>query len=414
MPVKLIPPSKSPNYTIRGTYLRIYVERTTGTPDKKRASKVLQKIKRAIERGEFAATKEPAVEASRPPTFADAALAYLRAGGEGKYISAIIEMTGEHALRDKLLTDIDQIAIDNAAAALYPGAPATTTNRQFYTPISSVLKRAGIDSKIKRPKGWRGSKATEWLEPEQAFPLIDAAYELEPEFGLFCITLLYTGMRLGDPIKAKLRDLKLGEALLYVPDTKNGEPRPVYLPPVVVQAFRAQSPRMARPRKVSGVALANGAAGQSRRDAGVPFLDRSPDERLFRFHIGGRLRKMLALAMKRAGLKFPPRQGGFHIFCHTYGTWMTRYGNLDTYGLTRTGRWKDPDSADRVPILCRVPKSGQNPGNCQGPTENMHDINGMIVPSHGRGPRFDPLCVHHYRSAVFDLQPISLRDAIAG
>lgn len=32
---------------------------------------------------------------------------------------------------------------------------------------------------------------------------------------------------------------------------------------------------------------------------------------------------------------------------HTYGTWMHSYGGLDTYGLTRTGRWKDPDSVDR-------------------------------------------------------------------
>jgi integrase len=348
MPLKLIPPrpGKTPNYTLRGTYLRVYVERTTGTPDKQRATQVLKDVKQSIERGEYAVKAEP-VEAPRPPTFADAALAYLRAGGEGKYISPIIEATGEHALRDKPLTEIDQMAIDNAANALYPNAPATTTNRQFYTPVSAVLKRAGIEREIKRPKGWRGSKATEWLEPEQAFPLIDACYEIEPEFGLFCLTLLYTGMRLGDPIKSKLRDLKLGEALLYVPDTKNGEPRPVHLPPVLVQAFRDQPPRMARPRKEPGVALANGAAGHSRRDAGVPFLDRSPDEKLFRFHIGGRLRKMLALAMKKAGLKFARRQGGFHLFCHTYGTWMTRYGDLDTYGLVRTKRWKDPASADR-------------------------------------------------------------------
>jgi hypothetical protein len=26
---------------------------------------------------------------------------------------------------------------------------------------------------------------------------------------------------------------------------------------------------------------------------------------------------------------------------------MHNYAGLDTYGLTRTGRWKDPDSADR-------------------------------------------------------------------
>ena len=96
-----------------------------------------------------------------------------------------------------------------------------------------------------------------------------------------------------------------------------------------------QPPRRGRPRKAAGETLANGVAGRSQRDAGVSFLERGPDEKLFRFHIGGRLRKLLAQAMKRAGLKFPRRQGGFHLFCHTYGTWMTRYGGLDTCGLVR-------------------------------------------------------------------------------
>lgn len=348
MPLKLIPPreGKTPNYSIRGTYLRVYVDRTAGTPEKQRAATVLRDIKQSIERGEYSSSPESAA-AKKESTFADAALAYLRAGGEGKFLGPIIEATGEHAIRDRLVSEIDQIAIDNAAAALYPDAAATTVNRQFYTPVSAVLKRAGIEREVKRPKGWRGSKATAWLEPEQAFPLIDAAYALDAEFGLFCLTLLYTGMRLSDPIRAKLRDLNLGEALLYVPDTKNGEPRPVYLPPVLVQAFKAQPPRTGRPRKADGVALANGAAGRSRRDAGAPFLKRDPDEKLFRFHASGRLRKMLALTLRTAGLKFPRRQGGFHLFCHTYGTWMTRYGELDTYGLVRTQRWKDPASADR-------------------------------------------------------------------
>src|SRR4051812_36869006 len=30
-----------------------------------------------------------------------------------------------------------------------------------------------------------------------------------------------------------------------------------------------------------------------------------------------------------------------------YGTWMSRYGELDTFGLTRTDRWTGPRSADR-------------------------------------------------------------------
>jgi integrase len=351
MPLKLRAPrqGKTPNWSIRGTYLGVYVETTAGTADKKRAAKKLRGIRKSIERGDFANPVE-AVAAPTPPTFADAALAYLRAGGDGKYIGAIIEQTGGYGLRDRPLSDIDQIAIDNAAAALYPDAPASTKNRQFYTPVSAVLKRAGIERTVHRPPGWRGSKATSWLEPEQAFALVEQCYLIDVEFGLFCETLLYTGMRLSDPIKARLRDLKLGQALLYVPDTKNGEPRPVHLTPALVEAFLAQPPRLARPRRGEGepsARLPNGAAGRSRSSAGVPFLERHADEKLFRFHIGGRLRGMLQLAMRRAGLSFPRRQGGFHLFCHTYGTWMTRYGNLDTYGLVRTRRWKDPQSADR-------------------------------------------------------------------
>ena len=128
MPLKLIPPrpGKTPNYTIRGTYLRIYVERTTGTPDKQRAAQVLKDVKQSIERGEYAAKAEPAVEAPRPPTFADAALAYLRADGEANYIGTIIEYEGEYAIRDKLIREIDQIMIDNCANAIYPDAPAAT------------------------------------------------------------------------------------------------------------------------------------------------------------------------------------------------------------------------------------------------------------------------------------------------
>ena len=73
----------------------------------------------------------------------------------------------------------------------------------------------------------------------------------------------------------------------------------------------------------------------------------SSESRLFRFHAGGFLRDLLNETKEQAGITLPRRQGGFHVLSHTYGTWMRRYGGLDTYGLTRTGRWKDPASADR-------------------------------------------------------------------
>jgi integrase len=359
MPLKLVPPrqGKSPNYSIRGTYLRIYVDRTAGTPEKRAAQKILDTIKRQIELGEYQQPAAEPVADKHARTFADAALAYLKAGGDATFLSPIIELTGEHALRDELIDDIDQIAIDNAAKALYPAAAPATLNRQVYTPISAILKRAGVERKVMRPKGWRGSKATSWLEPDQAFDLLREAYHIEPEFGAFCVVLLYTGMRLSDPLRARVRDLKLGRSLLYVPDTKNGEPRPVHLPPVAVKALQELPPRAGRPRKAYGEPLENGAAGRSRKSSGVQWLKRDPDEKLFRFHVGGRLRDKLTLAMARAGLSFPRRQRGFHIFCHTYGTWMHNYAGLDTYGLTRTGRWKDADSADRYKHTMASPEA---------------------------------------------------------
>jgi integrase len=347
MPLKLRPPrpGKTPNYEVRGTYLGISVERSARTPDRRLAKRVKRSIEQAIERGEF--QKAEVVTPTLPPTFLSAAVAYLKAGGETKYLGVILEATDEHALRDKLLCEIDQMTIDNAANELYPNATAQTKNRQFYTPVSAVLKRAGVDLTIKRPKGWRGKKSKSYLEPGQAFFLLDAANAIDREFGLLCTTLLYTGMRIGEALSAKLGHLQLDRAALYVPDPKNEEPRTVYLPSIVVKAFQNMPSRKIRPRKASTAqTLPRGEAGRSQLDAGVPFLARSAEAKLFRFHQGGHLRDLLSAAMGIAGLSFPRRQRGFHLFCHTYGSWMVRFGKLDNFGLTRTGRWKDPRSAE--------------------------------------------------------------------
>jgi integrase len=48
---------------------------------------------------------------------------------------------------------------------------------------------------------------------------------------------------------------------------------------------------------------------------------------------------------KTAGLTELP--GKFHIFRHTYGTWMTVHGGLDAEGLVATGVWRDESSARR-------------------------------------------------------------------
>ena len=335
MPLTLVTPKagRTPNYHIRGSYLGISVNRSAKTPVKDVAKRIKARIEKEIEQGTY---KSAELEEEAPLTFLAAAVAYMKAGGERDFLRAIIEYTGSLSIRDKPIEKITQADLDNLAAELYPNASAPTRNRQVYTPIAAVLHRAGDQREFKRPKGWRGSRAISKLEPEQAFALLEAADQLDREFGLLCYVLLYTGRRISETLNAKLRDLNLDRSVVYLRKTKNGEAVEVHLPPIVVKRFRAMTPRPFR----------DGSAGRSQADAGLPFLKRDPDQRIFRFHYGSYLRELLADAMEKARLKFPRRQCGFHLFCHTYGTWMHRYGNLDTYALARTNRWKDPRSAD--------------------------------------------------------------------
>jgi len=141
MPFKLIPPrqGKSPNWTIRGTYLGVRVNQTAGTADKRLAARKLAQMQGEVECGVFA---KPGA-----PTFAGAALKYLEGGGEERFILKLAAHFGETPL-----SRIDQAAIDEAAIALYPRASPATRNRQVYTPVSAVFKAAGRAEAIKRPR----------------------------------------------------------------------------------------------------------------------------------------------------------------------------------------------------------------------------------------------------------------------
>lgn len=297
MPLKLIPPrGKSPYYYIRGTHLNVTVFRSAGTSDKRLAQQFLAKTRRDIESGALA--DKPAL------TFAAAALSYLRAGGEQRFMKPL----AKH-FRETPLDEIGQAEIDEAAARLYPNASAATRNRQVYTPISAILKHVGRESLLKRPKGHAGSKRTTWLQPEEAERLFAAA--TDPEFRAFLVLLVYTGLRLSEALRIERRLVRLSEAFLYAEITKNEDPRAVHLPPVAVSA------------------LANmGVEGEGR---------------LFRFRKNGHLYNLMREVKKAAGLPWVT----FHVCRHTYATWMRRYAGLDTRGLVGTGAWKSEKSAAR-------------------------------------------------------------------
>jgi integrase len=302
MPIKLLAPNKyTPFYRGRGTYLGQFVNRSTKARKRAIALKVIANWERDIERGEFAVKGEP--------TFASAAAAYMRAGGDRRFLKRLLEHFG-----DMVLGNIKQSTIEEAAIRLYPVGTAATRNRQVYTPISSILRHAGVHLSIRRPKGSVGKVQTGWLWPEQAEAIFAEAEKLDPEFRALLVTLCYTGMRLSEALNLTWNDVRLTDGFAYVPDTKTGEPRAVFLPAVAVAA------------------LAN--------------VARRGDGQLFRFAKSGHLYSMLRAAAFRASVSLPERSA-FHLFRHTYATWMRRYAGADSQALIATGAWKDRKSVDR-------------------------------------------------------------------
>lgn len=302
MPLKLVAPrpGKTPNWTIRGTYLKVSIDQSAGTPDKRIAQKKLNQLRQEIEAGEFAKPSGP--------TFAEAALAYVKAGGEQRFVLRLAEHFG-----DLPLERIDQSAIDKAALALYPTATAATRNRQVYSPISAVLHHMNIQIELRRPKGANGARRLFWLTPEQAAAIIAAAQDRDKEFGTFCMFLLYTGCRLSEGLNLQVADVSLKEQWAHVRETKNGAPRIVHLPRVLASPLSQQC----RGRSTGKV---------------------------FRFSKNGRLYIWLADSARAAGVVIPSGIA-FHAFRHTWGAWCRRYGGLDTTGLVATGAWKSRQAA---------------------------------------------------------------------
>ena len=164
MSLRLVHRPKSPHWIIRGTVRRVRVEESSGTSDKRIAEEIRAKREAQI-------LAESVYGRRATATFAAAALSYLEAGGNKKFLEPVIKHFGTIPL-----AKIDQDAIDHGARKLYPLVSPSTRNRQFYTPTSAVLKHAA-------KRGWCSAMILErprtppsrfrWLTLEEANRLIE-------------------------------------------------------------------------------------------------------------------------------------------------------------------------------------------------------------------------------------------------
>lgn len=297
--LKLTRRPDSGKWYARGSYLGVAINRSLKTGDRKQAEILLAKIQKQIFDREGGR--------SAGPSFGEAALAYMKAGGERRFLAPLIKYFGETRC-----AAIDQAAVSRAAVALYPNAGPATRNRQVYTPASSVLRHIGLTLNLRRPKQPIG--IVRWLTPEEATRLIDACgNHLKP----LVVFMLYTGARAGEALWLDWHEVKLAKADVHFIKTKNGHPRYVPLHPAALDALASLPHR-------------DGAV--FRRPDGRPYeRPQSPSDT----SAGSRIGTAFTGALKRAGIE----NFRVHDLRHTWATWHYAE-HRDLIRLQRLGGWK--------------------------------------------------------------------------
>ncbi|MEH6834832.1 site-specific integrase [Falsihalocynthiibacter arcticus] len=299
------------NWYLRGTVQGHHIHESTGTGIANQAEAIrIRREAELLERGAFGK--------AQTLSFAEAALAYMDAGGEARFLARILTHFGP----DTLLSEIDNAAINAAAAALYPGAAAATVNRQLITPISAVVTMAANEGlatprKFKRRKGDR--IRTRWLTPEEATALIKAAPpHILPALGF----MLGGGARSSEALGIDMAHFYPATAEAWLSDTKNGHPRMLRLPAAALDLVRAC------PLPDTGPIC--------RTPKGKPYI--------LRANGGGQISAAFAEACRGAGLD--PKEVTPHTLRHTWATWFYAQ-TKDFGGLLDLGGWQKADMAQR-------------------------------------------------------------------
>lgn len=290
MPLILVKRPGSPNWYLRDTVRGLQVLESTKTSDDEAAETI-----RILREREL--LNESIFGKKITVTFAEAASAYVAAGGSTRFLTRLTE-----SLSSRLLREIKQHELDALARKLYPSSAPETRNRQCYTPFIAIWNYA-VDNewadvrKWKRPRKNKGTSTVK-SRPRAGDRPVDydrAALfvaNMSPSPAMVMTTLFYTGMRPIEVFLLEATDVDVEKRWIVVRHSKTGEPRGVPIHEFLVPLFRALLKRKSRYRQIfqsyrslpyalhddRGGQLSNGIIGARKRLAaqGVQIADVSP------------------------------------------------------------------------------------------------------------------------------------------
>jgi integrase len=219
MPLKLTRRNNSGNYFMRGNVAGCDIYQSTRTSDRRAAENIRIRTEAQI-------LDRASLGRKATVTFAEAALNYINSGREVRFLPPILKYFGAGTR----LAEIDNAAVNRAAAKLYPTAQAATINRQLITPISAILTMAaedGLCAPVKLRRRKVTSHKTRWLTPEEfeAF-----AAHMSPHLAQIVGFMIGTGARASETLSLQASTLYLSTGQAMLEKTKNGQARMVRFP----------------------------------------------------------------------------------------------------------------------------------------------------------------------------------------
>lgn len=287
-------------YYASGTIAGRRIRKSLGTGDRKRAEEIAAQLEARLWKS--AVYGEEAVR-----TFEEAALSYLEAGGEGRFLPPLLRH-----FRGRPVASIKPGEIVQAAIHLYPNASAATRNRQVITPMRAVINHAAslgwcAPVRIRRfPEApvQRTAVTREWIDRFIAAAMAEGTRRKpNPWLAALALFMFTTGARIGEALALTWADIDLHARRARIRMSKlGGEERTVALTTEMV------------------VMLAN--------------LPRTPT--VFRYASRHSVIKSWRSTCSRAGIEYvPPHQAGRHSFA----TALNRAG-VDPRTAMEAGGWK--------------------------------------------------------------------------
>lgn len=312
MAVKLLPPRPgNANYRIRGKVRGRYINEATGTTDRGRAEAIRIKRERELLDESIFGTR-----VSR--TFEQAARDYVaKENPRGTLRDAMIGRRRQDGslspclvgdFGDRLIATIDQAAVDAVARLRFAGVKPSTLQRDFLTPLITVLRFAARRRWCDVPMLERPSfddRRKRWATYDEADRLLASA---APHLRPLLLFLMLTGARMAEALELEWSDVDLEERWLVFRGTKRGS--------------RTDAPGEDRGVALHLQLLAVVATLPGEHQGRVFLTDRDRPYADKHRHGGGQIQTGWQGACRRAGIaNLRP-----HDLRHTCSTWLTGLG----------------------------------------------------------------------------------------